>query len=129
MGRLAVASAIVLTIAACSEPARLSAQRAAPAAEHFVPSRPETVTWGSFPLDRTPVLTIQSGQTVRIDTLTHAGATCRRASFSRSNGSARTGWTNPKKSAQWRRFREEPLYAGLPVSMLQYARISASREA
>ncbi len=43
--------------------------------EFFVPSRPETVTWGWFPIDRPPVLTIQSGDTVRIDTLSHAGAT------------------------------------------------------
>lgn len=40
-----------------------------------VPSRPETVVWGWFPIDRPPVLTIQSGDTVRIDTLSHAGAT------------------------------------------------------
>ena len=40
-----------------------------------MPSRPETVTWGWFPIDRPPVLTIQSGDTVRIDTLSHAGAT------------------------------------------------------
>ena len=44
-------------------------------ADHFVPSRPETVVWGWYPIDKTPVLTIQSGQTVRIDTLTHVGAT------------------------------------------------------
>ena len=43
--------------------------------EHHLPSRPETVTWGWFPVDRPPVLTIRSGDTVRIDTLTHAGAT------------------------------------------------------
>ena len=24
--------------------------------DHFVPSRPETLTWGDFPLDRAPVL-------------------------------------------------------------------------
>ena len=41
----------------------------------LVPSRPETVTWGWFPTDRAPVLTIQSGDTVHIDTLSHAGAT------------------------------------------------------
>lgn len=40
-----------------------------------VPSRPETVVWGWFPIDRPPVLTIRSGDTVRIDTLSHAGAT------------------------------------------------------
>jgi len=43
--------------------------------ELFVPSRPETVTWGWFPIDRPPVLTIQSGDTVRIDTLSQAGPT------------------------------------------------------
>ena len=44
-------------------------------ADHLVPSRPETVTWGDYPLDREPVLRMESGQTVRIDALTHAGAT------------------------------------------------------
>jgi acetamidase/formamidase len=43
--------------------------------DHFVPSRPETVSWGWYPIDREPVLTIRSGETVRIHTLTHAGAT------------------------------------------------------
>ena len=43
--------------------------------ERFVPSRPETVVWGWYPIDREPVLTISSGETVRVDTLTHAGAT------------------------------------------------------
>ena len=43
--------------------------------ERLVPSRPETVTWGWFRTDRPPVLTIQSGETVRINTLSHAGAT------------------------------------------------------
>ena len=43
--------------------------------EHFVPSRPETLSWGWFPFDKPPVLTIDSGETVRIDTLSHAGAT------------------------------------------------------
>jgi acetamidase/formamidase len=41
----------------------------------FVPSTPANVTWGDFPVDKPPVLRIQSGQTVRIDTLSHAGAT------------------------------------------------------
>ena len=48
---------------------------AAQDADHFVPSRPDTVSWGWFPLDKPPVLTIDSGDTVRIDTLSHAGAT------------------------------------------------------
>ncbi|MDP7478849.1 MAG: hypothetical protein QGI10_06235, partial [Vicinamibacterales bacterium] len=45
--------------------------------EHVVPSRPETLSWGWFPLDKAPVLTIASGETVRIDTLSHAGSTQR----------------------------------------------------
>jgi acetamidase/formamidase len=46
-------------------------------ADHFVPSRPETVSWGWYPIDKEPVLTIRSGETVRINTLTHVGATQR----------------------------------------------------
>ncbi len=44
-------------------------------ADHFLPSRPETLNWGWFPIDREPVLRIASGETVRIETLTHVGAT------------------------------------------------------
>ena len=44
-------------------------------ADHFVPSRPENLSWGWYPIDKEPVLTIRSGQTVRVDTLTHAGVT------------------------------------------------------
>ncbi|MXZ71273.1 MAG: amidase [Acidobacteria bacterium] len=54
-------------------PGPAAAQPAEPA--HHVPSTPENVVWGWFPIDREPVLTIRSGETVRIDTLTHAGAT------------------------------------------------------
>jgi len=53
----------------------LGATPAGQSTEHFVPSRPETVTWGWYPIDRPPVLTIGSGETVLIDALTHAGAT------------------------------------------------------
>ena len=35
------------------------------------------MSWGWYPLDKEPVLTIQSGETVLINTLTHAGATQR----------------------------------------------------
>jgi len=45
------------------------------AADHFVASRPENLSWGWYPIDKKPVLTIRSGETVRIDTLSHAGAT------------------------------------------------------
>ncbi len=66
--RLALAGASALLLAVTSGVA-------AQDREHFVPSRPETVSWGWFPLDKAPVLTIDSGDTVRIDTLSHAGAT------------------------------------------------------
>lgn len=45
------------------------------AADHYLPSRPENVTWGWIPIDKAPVLTIRSGQTVRIDTISHHGST------------------------------------------------------
>jgi len=57
---------------AITAPAALTAQHTP---DHHVPSRPETMTWGDYPLDRAPVLRMQSGQTVRIDALSHAGAT------------------------------------------------------
>ncbi len=43
-------------------------------ATHHVGSTPANVVWGWFPVDRAPVLTIASGDTVDIDTLTHAGS-------------------------------------------------------
>ena len=43
--------------------------------DHFVASRPENVVWGGFPIDRPAVLTMQSGETVRIDALSQQGAT------------------------------------------------------
>ncbi|MCY3547555.1 MAG: acetamidase/formamidase family protein [Gemmatimonadetes bacterium] len=45
-----------------------------PAADHFVPSTPENLNWGWFPIDKEPVLRMQSGETVRVNTLTHVGA-------------------------------------------------------
>jgi acetamidase/formamidase len=38
-----------------------------------LPSNPDTVVWGYLPTGRPPVLTIRSGQTVRIDTVSHQG--------------------------------------------------------
>jgi len=48
---------------------------AAQAQPTHVPSRPETVVWGEFPIDRPPVVTVKPGEVVRIDTLSHQGAT------------------------------------------------------
>src|SRR5258705_3650050 len=38
-----------------------------------VPSTPGTVVWGYLPAGRLPVLTVRSGQTVKIDTVSHQG--------------------------------------------------------
>jgi acetamidase/formamidase len=43
--------------------------------DYFLPSRPETMVWGGFPINYPPALTIQSGQTVRIDTIAPDGST------------------------------------------------------
>jgi acetamidase/formamidase len=45
------------------------------ASDHYLRSRPENVSWGWIPIDKAPVLTIRSGETVRIDTLSHHGTT------------------------------------------------------
>ena len=44
-------------------------------ADVYVSSRPQNLTWGAFPIDKPPVATVKSGQTARIDTLSHAGST------------------------------------------------------
>ena len=66
----------VLAATACAGPDAVATSGSIEA-DHFVPSRPETVSWGWYPIDKEPVVTIQSGETVRINTLTHAGATQR----------------------------------------------------
>jgi acetamidase/formamidase len=43
--------------------------------DHFVGARPENVVWGGFPIDLPPVLTMASGETVRIDVISQSGAT------------------------------------------------------
>ena len=45
-----------------------------PEPDHFVPSTPDNLNWGWFPIDKDPVLRMQSGETVRVNTLTHVGA-------------------------------------------------------
>src|SRR5262245_60348229 len=43
------------------------------APDAHVPSNPDTVVWGYLPSGRSPVLTVRSGQTVEIDTVSHQG--------------------------------------------------------
>jgi acetamidase/formamidase len=45
------------------------------AADHHVPARPENLSWGWIPTDKAPVVKIESGATVRIDTISHHGST------------------------------------------------------
>ena len=68
---------LVLTACTASDGGPSNANGANIEADHFVPSTPENVAWGWFPIDKEPVLRIQSGETVRINTITHAGATQR----------------------------------------------------
>ena len=69
--RFAIKLLLIAATSALALPA--SAQDMHP--DHHVPSRPQNLTWGAFPIDKAPVATVKSGQTVRIDTLSHAGST------------------------------------------------------
>jgi len=51
-----------------------AAAQVTPADQH-VPARPENLSWGWIPTDKPPVLTVESGATVRIDTISHHGST------------------------------------------------------
>ena len=68
VGVLAVGAAVAL-----HQPGGAQAQSSK--IDVHVPSRPDTLTWGAFPIDKAPVATVKPGQTVRIDTLSHAGST------------------------------------------------------
>jgi acetamidase/formamidase len=57
----------------CAIPALTTAQIMT--ADHHLQSRPENLSWGWIPTDKSPVLTIESGETVRIDTISHHGST------------------------------------------------------
>lgn len=43
--------------------------------DHHLKATPENLHWGGFPIDWEPALSIRSGQTVRVDMLSHQGAT------------------------------------------------------
>ena len=66
---------LVIALCVIGFPVVAAAQDEPLEADHYVPSRPENLSWGWYPIDKEPVLTVRSGQTVRIDTLSHAGAT------------------------------------------------------
>lgn len=61
-------SALVAAGAACTQVPRIQYDVGA-----HVPSTPQTVVWGHLPAGRQPVVRVQSGQTVSIDTVSHQG--------------------------------------------------------
>ena len=65
---LLLATAMVCLLAPAAHAQRM-------AADHYLPSKPENVVWGWIPIGAKPALTIRSGETVRIDTISHQGAT------------------------------------------------------
>ncbi len=44
-------------------------------ADHYLQARPENLSWGWIPTGKAPVLTVRSGESVRIDTISHHGST------------------------------------------------------
>ena len=44
-------------------------------ADHHLPAQTQNLSWGWIPTDKEPVLMIESGETVRIDTISHHGST------------------------------------------------------
>ncbi|MEX2471427.1 MAG: acetamidase/formamidase family protein [Gemmatimonadota bacterium] len=80
--RRAAACAAVLMLAACGANTDPSAEDSGTsgvvqvtAPDHVVQAVPENLHWGWFPTDAEPVLRMASGETVRVETITHAGAT------------------------------------------------------
>lgn len=63
--RLALCGCTALLLSACSTTPQ------SPHADAYIASTPENVVWGYIPPGRKPVVTVKSGQTVRIDTLSH----------------------------------------------------------
>lgn len=69
-GRIAPMLGSALLFSAC-----LSATAQVVTSDHHLSARPENLSWGWIPTDKAPVLSIQSGDTVRIDTISHHGST------------------------------------------------------
>jgi acetamidase/formamidase len=72
---LTLATTMLAASAAFSLLPATTVRAQAPAAAHHLPSRPETLVWGEIPINRPAALTVASGDTVTIDTLSHSGAT------------------------------------------------------
>jgi len=66
MKRLSAIAFFLLILSGCAGLSK-------PPIDVHVPSNPDTVVWGYLPAGRAPVLTVRSGQTVEIDTVSHQG--------------------------------------------------------
>jgi acetamidase/formamidase len=66
---------MLITVALLAASIGPSAAQSSPPADATLRSTPDTVLWGYFAGDAPPVLRIKSGQTVRIDTVSHSGMT------------------------------------------------------
>lgn len=65
------AAIVAASLCAISPPAMAQIMTA----DHHLRAQPENLSWGWIPTDKPPVLNIQSGDTVRIDTISHHGST------------------------------------------------------
>jgi acetamidase/formamidase len=76
---IGLAVAVVLSVATACHPGvdstRDSVVKGTGAIEvdHVVPSTPENLSWGWFPIEKEPVITVRPGEVVEIHTLTGAG--------------------------------------------------------
>lgn len=68
-------STLLLAATSCTLPGDATEPQDALQVDHVVSATPENLNWGWFPIDKDPVLTVQSGETVLINTITHVGAT------------------------------------------------------
>ena len=61
------AAAVLLSLATgCAVPGDAADPQEVVEADHFVPATPENLNWGWFPIDKAPVLTVQSGETIAL---------------------------------------------------------------
>src|SRR5262247_3546134 len=63
----------VVAVLCCAQLAASCASVGQQHVDAHLRSTPETVVWGYLPAGRAPVLTVRSGQTARIDTVSHQG--------------------------------------------------------
>src|SRR4249919_628576 len=73
MSKSILGASIAVAILTVSHSAAAQPAPSGAAFDATLRSTPDTVIWGYFAADAPPVLRIRSGQTVRIDTVSHSG--------------------------------------------------------